>query len=307
MKALVTGGAGFIGSHIVDKLLAKGFQVDVIDNLYKGKKENVHPKARLFVKDLSENDIVDFIAKEKYDYVFHQAAQMDIRKSVSEPSFDAKMNIIASINTIEGALRGGNLKKFIFASSGGACYGDAEKYPTPEEHSLNPISPYGVAKVSVEKYLYAYAHNNGLSYVALRYANVYGPRQNSQGEAGVVAIFLRKMFLGEQPFINGDGLQTRDFVFVEDVVNANLLAMEYSGNAAFNVGTATETNIVELFKTLNSFFDNSYPEKHAPAKPGEQMRSVISYEKIKQELGWTPKYDLQTGLQKTYEWFKENL
>ncbi len=304
-KVLVTGGAGFIGSHLVDKLIEKGYEVEVIDSLMTGFKENVNPKAKLIVMDLSEKESVNFIAEQKYDYVFHQAAQMDIRKSVEDPSFDARMNIIASIHTIEGAVRGGNCKKFIFASSGGAAYGETENIPTPEDNPLNPISPYGVAKVSVEKYLFSYAHNNGLPYVALRYANVYGPRQNAHGEAGVVAIFFKKMLNNEQPVINGDGLQTRDFVFVDDVVNANLLAMNYDKNTAFNVGTGIETNIVRIFEIMNSFFDNKFEEKHAPAKPGEQRRSCLDFSKIKNELGWEPQTNLEEGLKKTYLWFKQ--
>lgn len=302
----MTGGAGFIGSHIVDALLRTGqYEVDVIDNLYSGFRKNVAPDAHFFEKDIVEPEIVDWIASRNYTYIFHQAAQMDVRKSVENPTFDAKVNILGSIHVLEGARRGGT-KKVIFASSGGTCYGEQQFFPATEDHPLMPVSPYGVAKVSVEKYLHYYAHEYGLQYVSLRYANVYGPRQNPHGEAGVVAIFIKKMLQGENPIINGDGLQTRDFVYVDDVVKANLLAIEYSENEIFNIGTGIETTINEIFHHLNRLFGNRFQELHGPPKPGEQRRSVLSYEKAKKKLNWKPTISLPEGLQLTFSWFKQN-
>jgi UDP-glucose 4-epimerase len=304
-RVLVTGGAGFIGSHIVDALIQTGeYEVDVVDNLYSGFRENVHPKANFFEMDIVDPEIVEWIARQKYHLIFHQAAQMDVRKSVQDPTFDAKVNIIGSIHILEGARRGGT-QKIIFASSGGTCYGEQQEFPATEDHPLQPLSPYGVAKVSVEKYLYVYAHAYGLNYVSLRYANVYGPRQNPHGEAGVVAIFIKKMLQNDNPIINGDGFQTRDFIYVEDVVKANLLAIDYPENDVFNIGTGIETSVNEIFHLLNQQFGNQFEEIHGPPKPGEQRRSVLNCTKAKEKLKWTPSVRLSEGLKHTVQWFKE--
>jgi UDP-glucose 4-epimerase len=226
MKILVTGGAGFIGSHVVDAYLELGHEVVVVDNLSSGSIENLNPKAKFYKMDIRDSDIEDLFKNEKPDIVNHHAAQMDVRKSVEDPIYDADVNIIGSLNLLQNCIRYG-VKKFIFASTGGAIYGEQDYFPADEEHPTRPLSPYGVAKLTVEKYLYFYKEVHGLNYVVLRYANIYGPRQNPHGEAGVVAIFTSKMLKGEQPVINGDGFQTRDYTFVGDVVRANVLALNY--------------------------------------------------------------------------------
>jgi len=235
MKILVTGGAGFIGSHVVDAYLELGHEVVVVDNLSSGSIENLNPKAKFYEMDIRDSDIEDLFKNEKPDVVNHHAAQMDVRKSVEDPIYDADVNIIGSLNLLQNCIKYG-VKKFIFASTGGAIYGEQDYFPADEEHPTRPLSPYGVAKLTVEKYLYFYKEVHGLNYVVLRYANIYGPRQNPHGEAGVVAIFTSKMLKGEQPVINGDGFQTRDYTFVGDVVRANVLALSYEKSDVFNIG-----------------------------------------------------------------------
>jgi UDP-glucose 4-epimerase len=303
MKILVTGGAGFIGSHLVEALLAEGHQVQVLDNLYSGVRENVPAGVPFYEMDIQDPQVMDIFAAEKFDVVYHQAAQMDVRLSVSDPLFDARVNILGSINLIEAGHRNG-LKKFIFASSGGAGYGEQDYFPADEAHPIRPISPYGITKVTVERYLYYYHAVQGLPYISLRYANVYGPRQSPHGEAGVVAIFSKRMLAGIQPIINGDGLQTRDFVFVGDVVRANVLALKHEKSGCYNVGTGIETDIVTLFQEMNKHMGGAFKQEHQPGKPGEQLRSVLSHELISTEMGWKPQVDFYTGLGKTMEWFK---
>ena len=303
-KVIVTGGAGFIGSHVVDGLVEKGYEIAVIDNLSTGRKENLNPRAKFIEADITDfSKIKDIFNAEKPEVVFHLAAQIDVRKSVEDPLADAKTNILGSINLINLALEH-KIKKFIFSSTGGAIYGDTETRPTPETHSEWPLSPYGIAKLTVDKFL-NYCHRvHGLNYTSLRYGNVYGPRQNPHGEAGVVAIFLNKMLKGEQPIINGDGLQTRDYVFVEDVARANLLALENTDKTGIlNVGTGIETDVVQLFNSINDHFGNKFEEKHGPAKPGEQKTSCLNFEKIQRELSWSPKVNFAEGIKLTYDWF----
>lgn len=306
MKILVTGGAGFIGSHITDKLVEKGHEVSVLDNLSSGKKENINPKANFFHNDINDKEIFDIFEQEKFDAVYHQAAQMNVRFSVDNPQIDASTNIIGSINLLEASRLHG-VQKFIFASSGGAIYGEQNEFPAKEDHPQNPCSPYGIAKLSVEKYLFYYKEEYNIDYVAMRYANVYGPRQNSKGEAGVVAIFCERMLNDKQPVINGDGLNTRDYVYVEDVVNANIAALDNEISGAYNVGTGIETDVNEIFRTLQEYTNSGCVENHGPAKKGEQRRSVISYIKLMKETGWEPKTDLKSGLLKTVESFKKEL
>ncbi|MDW8346175.1 MAG: GDP-mannose 4,6-dehydratase [Bacteroidia bacterium] len=303
MKILVTGGAGFIASHIVDKLIESGHEVHVLDNLYTGKRENVHPKALFQYLDIVDTQSAQLIVQEKYEVIYHFAAQMDVRKSVEDPTFDAQVNIIGTIHLLEAALKAGT-KKFIFASTGGAGYGEQEYFPADEKHPIQPLSPYGIAKMSVEKYLYYYYQVHGLAYVSLRLANIYGPRQNPKGEAGVVAIFCQKLLNDEPAYINGTGLQTRDYVYVSDVVQAAYLALHYPKSGAFNVGTGVETNVIQIFDYINEYTGKNAPRRFAPAKKGEQLRSVLSYQKIHQEMGWQPTVDIQIGLQKTVAWFE---
>jgi len=305
MKCLVTGGAGFIGSHLVDKLIKEGHKVVVIDNLSTGRKENLNPKAKFYKIDICSYRISQIFKKEKPEVVFHYAAQIDVRKSVKDPVEDAKINILGTLNILENCKKY-NIRKVIFASTGGAIYGDADIVPTPETYPELPLSPYGIAKLTIEKHLSYYYKVFGLPYVSLRLANVYGPRQNSKGEAGVVAIFCDKMLSKKQPIINGDGKQTRDFVFVDDVVEANISALKKDKVGIFNIGTARETDVNTLFKKLRELTDSKCAKIHGPTLPGEQKRSCLDYSEAKRELGWQPKYSLDEGLKKTVEWFKMN-
>lgn len=303
-KILVTGGAGFIGSHIVDALIQDGHKVAVVDNLITGRREFVNKKAKFYRIDIrSAKSLGILFQRSKFDVVIHHAAQMDVRKSVADPIFDADNNIIGALNLLENCVRY-KVKKFIFASTGGAIYGDASVIPTPETYPAWPISPYGVAKLTVEHYLYFYKVNYGLKYVALRYGNVYGPRQNPHGEAGVVAIFSKKLLAGEQPIINGHGRQTRDYVYVSDVVRANLLALKKNVVGSFNIGTGEETDVNQIFRGLVKIAGFEVKEKHGPAKPGEQKRSSLNCSLVRRELGWRPKVKLEDGLRETIEYFK---
>ena len=303
MKIAITGGAGFIASHIADAYLALGHEVFVIDNLSTGKHENIPDTATFIEMDVNDSALLDLFNDEKFDLVNHHAAQMDVRVSVQDPSYDARINILGGLNVYESAFKTG-VKKIIFASSGGTVYGDQEVFPADEHHSTKPISPYGIAKLSNEQYLYYYAHVHGLPYVAFRYANVYGPRQNPHGEAGVIAIFTQKLLRGEQPIINGEGLQTRDYVYVGDVVKANVLALQPSMIGAYNIGTALETDVNTLFRHLRDLTNSQCEEQHAPAKQGEQLRSVLSYDRIHTAFGWTPTMNLIEGLSKTVDSFR---
>ncbi|MCS7214183.1 MAG: NAD-dependent epimerase/dehydratase family protein [Candidatus Calescibacterium sp.] len=306
MRILVTGGAGFIASHIVDEYIKAGHQVSVIDNLSSGSIQNVNPKAKFYKVDIRSDECEKIFAEEKPEILNHHAAQMDVRKSVQDPVYDADVNIIGSLKLLELCVKYG-VKKVIFASTGGAIYGEQDYFPADEEHPTRPVSPYGVSKLCVEKYLHFYYVSYGLRYVSLRYSNIYGPRQNPHGEAGVVAIFTNKLLNGQQPIINGDGLQTRDFLYVEDVVKANMIFTENDGIGIFNVGTGTETDINTIFRKLRDITKSNCEEVHGPEKPGEQRRSCISYKKIQKEFGWVPKVSLDEGLRYTVEFFKEKL
>ncbi len=306
MKILVTGGAGFIGSHVTDRYTAAGHRVVVVDNLTTGKMENLNPKARFYQSDIRDQGMEEIFAREQPDVVNHHAAQMDVRKSVQDPVFDASINILGMLNLLEKAVRHG-VNRFIFASSGGAIYGDQPENadPASEEIPLQPISPYGVAKATGELYLHYYKVVHGLDYVALRYGNVYGPRQDPFGEAGVVAIFTEKLLADRQAIINGDGLQTRDYVYVEDVAEANLLALHSKASGSFNIGTGEEKNVNELFWCLLQIMGKSAQEAHGPAKPGEQRRSVLNCTRAQTGLGWKAKVSFEEGLRRTVEYFKE--
>lgn len=302
MNILVTGGAGFIGSHLTDKLIEVGHEVVVIDDLSTGTKENLNPKATFYERSITD-DLSDIFEKFKPEVVFHVAAQIDLRKSVESPVFDANTNILGSLNILENMKKFGS-KKIIFSSTGGAIYGDGVKIPTGETEATEPCSPYGIAKLSIEKYLNFYKKTHGIDFTSLRYGNVYGPRQNPKGEAGVISIFVQKILDGEQPIINGSGKQTRDYVFVADVVNANLLSLEKNANGAFNVGTGKEIDVNTLFRKIVKYMDVDVEEVHGPEKPGEQLKSCLSYSKIENELGWKPEFDIDKGMKKTIEWFK---
>ena len=303
MRALVTGGAGFIGSHIVDGLIARGDDVSVVDDLSTGVRENVHPDARLHVLDIVSPQLADVMDKERPDVIFHEAAQMDVRRSVADPKFDATVNIMGSINLYENCLRTG-VGKIIFASTGGAIYGEQDEFPATEEHAQRPLSPYGVTKLANERYLFYYHQVHGVPSVALRYANVYGPRQNPHGEAGVVAIFTTKLLNGETPTINGTGEQTRDYVYVGDVAAANIAALDFDGSDVFNVGTGKETDVNVLYGSIRQAVGSSVEARHGSAKAGEQMRSIVDWSKAHRVLGWSPAVSLGDGLVRTAEWFR---
>ncbi len=303
MKTLVTGGAGFIGSHLVDRLIQEGHSVAVVDNLATGKKKNLNPEAKFYKMDIRSGGLARVFKKEKPEAIFHLAAQIDVRRSVADPSFDAESNIVGMLNLLELAVQNG-VRRVIFASSGGAIYGEQEQFPAPESHPTRPLSPYGVSKLTGEHYLYYYRKICGLEYTALRYANVYGPRQDPLGEAGVVAIFTQKMLRGEQPIINGNGMQTRDFVFVEDVVEANMAAVRGRESDSFNVGTGVETSVNDLFRMLTKITGAPVKEMHGQEKKGEQLRSSLDYRKIYGTLDWGPRMSFQEGLTKTVDYFR---
>jgi len=306
MKILVTGGAGFIGSHLVDRLVQEGHDVVIVDDLSTGKRRNVNRAAEFYKVDIQSSRIEQIFRKERPSLVIHLAAQMNVRRSVEDPIFDAQVNILGMLNLLEQAVKHGS-RKIIFASSGGAVYGEQDVFPAPEDHATRPLSPYGISKLTGEHYLAYYQHVSGIQYVSLRYANVYGPRQDPEGEAGVVAIFARKMLAGEQPVINGNGRQTRDFIFVEDVVEANLAVMGQDIQGIYNVGTGKETSVNELFMVLTGLTGSNFKGIHGPAKKGEQARSVVDITRIRTELGWEPRVSLPDGLKRTVEFFREEL
>ena len=306
MKILVTGGAGFIASHVADAFIEDKHDVVILDDLSTGFEKNVNSKAKFVKMNICDKEIARLFEEEKFDAVNHHAAQMDVRRSVKDPAFDATTNILGTINLLQNSVKYG-VKKFIFASTGGAVYGEQEYFPADEKHPMNPLSPYGISKLSVEKYLYFYYNEYKLNHTILRYANIYGPRQNPFGEAGVVAIFSNKLLKGEQPVINGTGKQTRDYVFVKDVVKANLLTLNDYKSDIYNVGTGIETNVNDLFKTLNGIVGKGQVEKHGPAAAGEQLRSVITSEKLLRKFNWKPGTTMDKGLEETVDYFKNNL
>lgn len=306
MKILVTGGAGFIASHIVDAYVNIGYSVVVVDNLSSGRKEFVNMKAKFYKADIRDGEKIDnIINKERPEVINHHAAQISVRESVENPRLDAQINIIGFLNILHAGVRSG-LKRVIFASSGGVVYGEANKIPTPESYTpLMPLSPYGITKLTSEYYLHFFQLLHKVSYTALRYSNVYGPRQNPHGEAGVVAIFSQKLLRNEQPVINGDGKQTRDYVFINDVVEANILALTNHVNGVYNIGTGIETNVVEIFQLLKMICGNKIKALHGPAKKGEQERSCLDNKLAGIVLQWRSKISLYNGLQKTIAYFKD--
>ena len=303
MKVLVTGGAGFIGSHLVDSLIERGDEVVVVDNLSTGFEENINPAAGFYQLNIGDDELAEVFKRERPDVVSHQAAQINLRRSVAEPVFDAQENILASLNVILNSFRFG-VEKFVYASSGGAVYGEAHYLPVDEEHPVNPISQYGISKHTVEHYLYLYAHQYGLKYVILRYPNVYGPRQNPSAEAGVIAIFARQMLRRERPTIFGQGDKTRDYTHVSDVVAANILAMERGHNTIYNIGTGIETSVEQIFDVLAQALGYEGSPIYAPAREGEVNRMCLDWSKAQRELGWRPKLSLKEGILKTLEYYK---
>jgi UDP-glucose 4-epimerase len=304
VKVLVTGGAGFIGSHVVDQYIDHGYEVVVVDDLSTGRISNLNPAAKFYQMDIRSPEIAGVFEKEKPDFVNHHAAQMDVRKSVADPLFDADVNILGSIRLIELARIHG-VKRFIYISTGGAVYGEPVYLPCDEEHPINPICPYGASKHTVEHYLYMYNINYGLNYTVIRYPNVYGPRQDPNGEAGVVAIFTGLMLEGKQAYINGDGEQERDFVYVSDCARANILATGMTaGSGIYNVGSGQGTTINEIFHQLKKITAYPLDEVHAPAKLGETRRIYLNADKIRRELGWEPTVTLYEGLEKTVDYFR---
>ena len=306
----ITGGAGFIGSHLADAFVANGDRVVVIDDLSSGREENLPAGVELHRCDVRSEEAAQVVEQGGFDVLAHQAAQIDVRRSVADPAWDAQVNVVGSLNLLEAAARG-RVGRVLFASTGGAIYGEQDEFPANEDHPTHPVSPYGCAKLAVERYLYYYAVEKGLGSVALRYANVYGERQNPHGEAGVVAIFLHKLLAGETPTIHGDGLQTRDYVHVSDVARANLAAAEMDlapreGSPpfrVFNVGTGVEATVVDVYRHLAAALGVEREAEHGPAKAGEQRRSAVDSAKIREELGLPEPVGLERGLRWTAEWF----
>ncbi len=317
MRILVTGGAGFIGSHLVDALLLAGHKVGVIDDLSSGRRENLPPGVEVHVADVRDRQKMTRIFDEsRPEAVFHEAAQLSVSRSVREPGFDAEVNLIGILNVLENSVRVGT-RKVVFASSGGVLYGDVVE-PAPETTPSNPVSPYGISKWASELYLEFFAREHGLKTVALRYSNVYGPRQNPHGEAGVVAIFAEKMLAGGQVTINGDGRYIRDFVFAGDVARANVLALDHDlpeAFMAFNIGTAAATDVNQLAEKMRAIAIDVSRRRgkprevpnpaHGPHRAGDLRSSLVSYEKARKILGWSPTVTVDDGLRQTIEWFAD--
>jgi len=299
LHILVTGGAGFIASHIADAYVAAGNSVTILDNLSTGERRNINPAATFIEGDIRDDDAIDKALSRPIDLISHHAAQMDVRRSVAEPVFDADVNIVGTLRLFQKAIDKG-VKKLIFASSGGAMYGEPQFVPQTEDHPVAPLSPYGCSKLAIEHYLHYLRSAFGIAAVSLRYANVYGPRQRKDGEAGVVAIFGGKLLAGEQATINGTGGQTRDYVFVEDVVRANMAASQEGMDGGFNVGTGVETSVTQLYSALCKAAGLSENARNGPAKPGEQMRSVLDGTKLRKLAGLPEPVLLEEGLEKTY-------
>jgi UDP-glucose 4-epimerase len=303
MKILVTGGAGFIGSHIVDLLIDKGHYVIVVDNLVTGKKENVNSKAKFYEVDICSSFLEEVFIEEKPDYVIHVAAQVNVRKSINDPLYDANVNILGSIRLLE-LCRKYNIKRIVYTSSGGARYGEPLNIPCSEKHSIKPLCPYGVSKHAVEHYLYFYNKVYGLDYNIVAYANVYGPRQDPMGEAGVVSIFIGRLLKNSECLIFGDGEQTRDFVYVSDVASAAVLALEKETESKdFNIGTGVETSVNKIFFILKDL-NKKGKCKYVDAVAGEIRNISLDISQAKDELGYEPKVEIREGLKRTFDFFK---
>lgn len=306
MRILVTGGAGFIASHVVDGYIERGHEVCVLDDLSTGQRVNVNSKAELIVEDLRDPRTMETIRGRGFELLNHHAAQIDVRVSVADPAADAELNIVAALRLFQ-TLIGEGVKKIVFASSGGAAYGEPHRVPQDEDHPVAPISPYGCAKLAIDQYLYFFRTVHGVPSVSLRYANVYGPRQRKDGEAGVVAIFGGALLEGQEVRINGTGEQTRDYVFVDDVVRANMAASELDVSGVFNVGTGVETSVNALYEAIRHTIGSDAKAAYAPAKPGEQVRSVLDGRKLRSLAGLPEPVSLQEGLRRTVDWLRQEL
>lgn len=301
MRILVTGGAGFIGSHIVDAYIEDGHTVTIIDDLSTGNDDNVNPRATFLKMDINDKKISSIFEKYKFDVVNHHAAQINVRTSLSDPVRDASTNVLGSVNLLTLGAQN-NIRRFIFASSGGAIYGEPKSYPITETCRPDPMSPYAIAKLATENYIRVLARLHDFDYVILRYSNVYGPRQISKSEAGVISIFINQILKGEECFVNGDGNQTRDYVYVKDVVRANILALQ-CGSDFFNIGTKVETSVNQLINNLGEITGREIRHKHRAAIPGEVLRNVLDYSKVRRKLKWSPKVPLKEGIKRTYDYF----
>jgi len=304
MKILVTGGAGFIGSNLVDKLITLGHKVIVVDNLSTGFYKNLNPQAVFYLADIRHQEIIEKIFRlEEPEVVDHHAAQIDVRKSVETPAFDAECNILASINLIKTSLEH-KVRKFIYISTGGAVYGEPLSLPVKEDHPINPESQYGISKHTVEHYLYLYRLHYGLNFTVLRYPNVYGPRQNPLGEAGVNAIFIHQMLNGITPTIFGDGEQLRDYVYVDDIVEANIAALDKGGGEIFNLGCGAGASVNDIYNELKNILNFPHPPHYAPPRTGEIYKVYLNSAKAKQILDWQCQVSFREGLRRTVEWHK---
>ena len=302
MRILVTGGAGFIGSNVADRFVAVGHEVAVLDNLSTGRREFVPDSARFYQVDLEDAPaVMACLAEFRPEIVDHHAAQIDVRRSTEDPRRDAEINILGTLSLLEGCRRNG-VRKVIYASTGGAIYGEARFLPFVEEDPTVPVSPYGASKHAVEHYLYVWKLLHGLDYTTLRYPNVYGPRQNPHGEAGVNAIFIGRMLQGERPIIFGDGEQVRDYLFVDDVVEANLLALERGSGETLNLGTGVGTSVNDIFRELKSALDFTGESIHEAPRPGEVLRNTLDASRARRVLGWEPRVPFAEGLRRTVEW-----
>ncbi len=303
MRALVTGGAGFIGSTLVDALLLGGAEVTVLDDLSRGRREQVAAAAQMVRFDVVDDGLTALVMSLRPEVIFHQAAQIDVRRSVAEPVLDTRINVVGTVNVLEAAARA-SVRRVVFASSGGAMYGDADVIPTPETSGCAPASAYGAAKLAGETYGNVFALLHGIEFVALRYANVYGPRQDAHGEAGVVAIFAERLLDGRDAVINGNGTQTRDYVHVDDVVDANLRAAQTATTGAYNIGTGRECDVYALHALIARAAGSERAPVHASAKPGEQRRSCLDVSRAAELLGWQPRVGLEEGISQTVGWFR---
>jgi UDP-glucose 4-epimerase len=303
VKALVTGGAGFIGSHVSDRLIALGHDVIIVDNLSTGKIENLPAQAKFYQLDIRDKHLGDVFRTEKPEVVFHQAAHADVTRSVREPEYDASVNILGSLNLLE-CCREYGIRKFIYASTGGALYGEPCYIPADEAHPIDPVCPYGVSKHVVEQYLFTYRVNHGLEYTVLRYPNVYGPRQDPHGEAGVVAIFSLQLLTGKRPVIFGDGTKTRDYCNVADIAEANVLALNSPVSGTYNLGRGIEVTDLEVFETVRDAVGSTAEPMFAAIRPGEVEHMALNAAKAEQELGWKWRVDMTDGVAEAVTYYR---